>query len=622
MQSSVFTKNLEAIKRKNPRLYQAIQGSRTREEIRVEQSKTGLPVPLFEKNGKKIAIHSRFDPQKEAERMLKDIAMDEYHLFVVSGFGFAYHVDAIREGAGKNATILILEAYPGIVREACQARDISHIFDDPRIIMLVQPDDDSLAEAMKARSSYRTIFLTHRGSHQVDPEYYNNLQRIAKSYISVKEVNIATLAKFERTWAANIARNIGVFAWYPGIQNFYDRFPGVPAIVASAGPSLEKSIPFIKDNIDRAVIVAVDTSFHVLRRHGIEPHFCITVDPQVINARYFEGSGEGKTVVVADPTAHPSVFRLYRGRFALTGIAFEMMQWIEEYTGKRGELRYGGSVSTNAYDFAGRLGCAPVVMVGQDLAFTGGYAHARGSYLDEQVFLKTKRTYTPQMFNRSQLRALPPIEVKGIRSPVVRTNRKMMIFLNWFGKLNDENLVNATWDGARIENTVHQSHDEISFPEHHVPVWETVDDIYSSCAIHDKDAGSMQTALYECCRKMEGEIESLMEVCDKAVYHAEKLKELVGAERRDQGKMSYTLSKLDEIDRRLEKYTTLKDMVGFTIQRVIHTITEGYELDEDSNLSEHEKIAQRSLYFYRGLLDGSTFNRKMLQKMCLMLQNR
>ena len=622
MQNSVFTKNLEAIQQKDPRLCKKVQDTSHQDQIKVEQSKTGFPVPLYEKNGKKIAIHSRFDPQKEAERMLKDIAMDEYDLFVVSGFGFGYHVDAIMDKMGKNATILILEAYPGIVREACQARDIVHIFNDPRIIMLVQPDDDALAGAMKARSSYRTLFLTHRGSHQVDPEYYNNLQRIAKSYISVKEVNIATLAKFERTWAANIARNIGVFAWYPGIQNFYDRFSEYPAIVVSAGPSLEKSIPFIKENVDRAVIIAVDTSFHVLRRHGIEPHFCITVDPQVINARYFEGSGEGRTVVVADPTVHPSVFRLYRGRFALTGIAFEMMQWIEEYTGKRGELRYGGSVSTNAYDFAARLGCKPVVMVGQDLAFTGGYAHAPGSYLDEQVFLKVKRTYTPQMFNRSQLRALPPIEVKGIRSPVVRTNRKMMIFLNWFGKLKDENLVNATWDGARIENTRHEPHDNLSFHEPGVSAWEMVDKIYGDHAIEEGDARAMQDGLYECCRNMENEIESLLEVCHKAAYHAENLKKLVASENRDQGKMSYTLSKLDEMDGRIEKYTTLKDMVGFTIQRVIHTITEGYELDEDRGLSEHEKIAQRSLYFYNGLLDGSMFNKKMLQKMCLMLQDR
>jgi len=69
-------------------------------------------------------------------------------------------------------------------------------------------------------------------------------------------------------------------------------------------------------------------------------------------------------------------------------------------------------------------------MVGQDLAFTGGYAHARGSYLDEQVNLRTDRFFNAQVFNRRQLTALPKIFVKGIRSPKVHTNQKMMIFLH------------------------------------------------------------------------------------------------------------------------------------------------------------------------------------------------
>lgn len=621
MQNSILQNNLEAIKKKNNDLYKRIKSASGDIAVTIEQSKTGLPVPLYEKNGKKIAIHSRFDPEKEAQRMLKDIAIDGYDLFVVLGFGFGYHVDYIRQQAPQKTTILVLEADPSILHEACANRDVTELVTDPRVVLLVDPDDDALASAMKARSSYRTVFVTHRGSHQVHPDYYNNLQRIAKSYISVKEVNIATLAKFERTWAANIARNIGVFSRYPGVQNYYQQFAGIPAIVVSAGPSLDKSINFIKENMDRAVIVAVDTSFQVLRRYGIEPHFCVTVDPQVVNARYFEGTGKGKTVVVADPTVHPSVFRLYKGRFVLTGIAFEMMQWIEEFTGKKGELRYGGSVSTNAYDFAARLGCSPVVMVGQDLSFTGGYAHARGSYLDEQVFLKVNRTYTPQMFNRSQLRALAPIGVKGIRSPVVYTNRKMMIFLNWFAKLKDDNLVNATWDGARIEHVEHQSQDSMSFPPNDISIWDMLNTIYGKCGVSHSDTLTMRKDLYDCCRNMEKEIESLLDVCDSAVYHTEKLKKLVGSENRDQGKMSYTLSKLDEMDKRIETYTTLKDMVGFTIQRVIHTITEGYELKEDEGLSEHEKIAQRSLFFYRGLLDGSMFNKKMLQKMCTMLSD-
>src|SRR5512133_2757850 len=116
------------------------------------------------------------------------------------------------------------------------------------------------------------------------------MQNIARSYLSTKEVNIATLAKFEKVWASNIARNIGAFVASPGANRFFGQFGGVPAIVVAAGPSLHASMDFIRKSRGRAVIVAVDTSYRILMSQGIEPHFCIVVDPQMINARYFEGS--------------------------------------------------------------------------------------------------------------------------------------------------------------------------------------------------------------------------------------------------------------------------------------------------------------------------------------------
>ena len=101
------------------------------------------------------------------------------------------------------------------------------------------------------------------------PEYYSNIKRIAMSYVSTKEVNIATLAKFEKTWGANIARNIQAFSRYPGACIFFDRFRDMPAIVAAAGPSLTESIGFIKETAGRAVVIAVDTSYKILKKNNI-----------------------------------------------------------------------------------------------------------------------------------------------------------------------------------------------------------------------------------------------------------------------------------------------------------------------------------------------------------------
>jgi hypothetical protein len=78
-------------------------------------------------------------------------------------------------------------------------------------------------------------------------------------------------------------------------------------------------------------------------------------------------------------SAHPRLFETGRGTLlpvyeALPEIAFA----LEELTGQAG-LPVCGSVSTCVFSLAQRLGCSPIVLVGQDLAYTDGKAYAPGS---------------------------------------------------------------------------------------------------------------------------------------------------------------------------------------------------------------------------------------------------
>jgi hypothetical protein len=138
---------------------------------------------------------------------------------------------------------------------------------------------------------------------------------------------------------------------------------------------------------------------------------------------------------------------------------FENVRWIEKITGEKGEVTHGGSVSTNAYDFALKIGANPVILTGQDLSFTSGLAHARGSYLDEQMHIKTNRFLSEQDFNRKQLSALPKIFMNGIKGYQIFTNQKMVIFKNWFEKHNSPSLINATSDGVILNGVKHEKTD-------------------------------------------------------------------------------------------------------------------------------------------------------------------
>ncbi len=615
---SLLSKNLEAMKDLHAGLIQAVRGSEGEPGLVVESNRAGDPVPLARRDGKLLPLHSKFDPRKEAARFIGQIDTERFDLFVVLGFAFAYHVEELLKKMGDGAVCLVLEKSAAMVREAASHRDLSALFSDPRLAVLADPDEETLAEALRGKASRTVSFITHRGSHAADPDYYRNALELARSFISTKDVNIATLAKFEKIWSANIARNINRLIDTPAAGIFFDRFRGIPALVIAAGPSLLESIDFIRENARRCVLVAVDTSYRILLKHGIEPHFCLTVDPQLVNARYFEGTGKTGTVLIADPVAHPAAFRLFRGRPAATGLVFRIMKWIEGICGERGELTHGGSVSTNAYDFARRLGAAPVVMVGQDLSFTGGYAHARGSYLDCEIHLRTNRLYREEMFNRAQLTALPKIMVRGIGGEKVHTNQKMMIFLSWFEKRRDPNLVNATARGAFIPGIQHRNSADLRFEDPGIDIGGTVRAIYDG-ADTESGAAASRAGLLATVKAMIGELEDLVPVLERAIRDSESLSAVLKEERRDQGRMRYLLKRLDEADREVESKRAIKEIVSLSMQRVIHTITEGYEVEGEKG-TEEERVAERSRYLYRGLLESAVFTGKVFGKMARLLE--
>jgi hypothetical protein len=611
-------RGMDVFKKRFPTEYDKMMRSADGPPLDIRVSRQGGKVPAVTKGGKLLYIHSRFEPLQEAERLIREIDVEGYTLFIVLGFGFAYHIEELIKKIPRESLVLAIERRPSVLRSALEQRDLSPLLEDDRLVVLLNPNEEEISEALRGKSSRRAAFIPHRGSFQIEPEYYRSMQGIVGSLLSTKDVNIATLARFDRTWAGNIARNIGIFIRAPGAGIFFDRFRGIPAIVAAAGPSLLHSIDFIKKNRERAVIIAVDTSYGILLKHGVEPHFCLAVDPQAVNARYFEGSPSTGTVLVADPMVHPSVFRLFKGPVAMTGVAFRLLQWIDSFPGGKGDIIHGGSVSTNACDFALRTGASPVILTGQDLAFTGGYAHARGSYLDEQVHLRTNRLFTVEMHNRLQLTALPKISVRGIRGSAVHTNQKMMIFLSWFEKRKDDRIINATHDGARIPGMRHVAADEIPLSDPSLDIAGLIREVYLAASAGMD--GTTRRALGDQIREVQAEIASLIPVLRRAVAFSEELNSFMRAANKDRRRLDRLLQKLSEIDRIVESKRRAKDMISFTAQRVVHTINEGYDIDEnEKELSEQEKVAKRSHYLYQNLLEGAKFNIRILKKMSLAL---
>jgi len=102
-------------------------------------------------------------------------------------------------------------------------------------------------------------------------------------------------------------------------------------------------------------------------------------------------------------------------------------------------------------------GCNPVILIGQDLAYTGREIHTSGTYHNDEWLTHVTRTYTLDTINQKIIRKRKIKHVKawGSKSTVL-TDYVLDLYRQWFEDSFAKvplKIINATEGGAFIANT-------------------------------------------------------------------------------------------------------------------------------------------------------------------------
>ncbi|MBI4804305.1 MAG: DUF115 domain-containing protein [Desulfovibrio sp.] len=145
------------------------------------------------------------------------------------------------------------------------------------------------------------------------------------------------------------------------LEDLLGAFTGHTAILVAAGPALLDCLKFIRENLDRTVVIAVNNALKPLLAEGIEPHFVVINDTSVDSEVGFTGLSPLKR---ASLVAH-----------CLCGTGdsiFPNIYFFGNFPGqpfpKRKSLLLHGSVITTAFSLAEYLGCTKAVLAGVQLA--------------------------------------------------------------------------------------------------------------------------------------------------------------------------------------------------------------------------------------------------------------
>jgi hypothetical protein len=421
-------------------------------------SRDGLVNAKVSNGERTVSLHSIY-PVKEAQKTVAHLNR-ELGWVVIAGFGLGYIIEYLLDNT--DFKIIVFEHTKEIIDFALQSRNLNNVINNPRITLVYSISE--LTSVLDEKRVGELCFYIHRPYQSLFPEIYSSLEGVLITYLSKKQINKATLLRFQRVWLRNIIKNSRYYFDTPGINNLRHNFKSKPAIIVGAGPSLAKNIGKLKEIEKKAVIISTDTALPSLQAYDITPDFVVSVDPQDTNALYLLYAGICNTTLVLDSSA--SFLSFFKPRFAETVIfdsMFPLYSGMSVFWGERGALLSGGSVSTTAFDFARFLCADPIAFIGQDLAFSKKHTHNRDNILEEILYYRINRFNTYEAYNSRSLIFSDSITVDGYYGDKVPTDRKFITFLNWFVreiKNTKASVINATEGGAKIEGAIHISLDE------------------------------------------------------------------------------------------------------------------------------------------------------------------
>lgn len=599
MINDYFVENIKTIRSKAPGTADQIERAGESSYKAVETKSGDLTLLVPGKAGTQVYLHSRYNPVKESKRIVENAVDKDSDIVVIGGFGLGYLPEAALELTSPETAVVIIENDPAILHAAFSCRDMSKILQSGRVDFVLAENVSEITSLLDLHATRKTALIIHRPSYDLNRDFYSNLHSVLYSYINSKEVNIATLSRFEKLWTRNLLRNIDIYRNNPGVQQLKGTAEQIPALVVGAGPSLQKQLNLIRGSSDKFLIIAVDTVYNVLTAHGITPDFVVAVDPQLINCQYLRGIQNRGTTLVADAGSYPALFKLFDGKIFLSAAPFPIVNWFTGYFGNKGVLSSGGSVSTSAFDLALQMGCNPIILVGQDLAYSSERLHVRGT-IGEEIWENSCTRTKPLtlrftgFLNRNKTVKLP---AWGNQNEVW-SDRKFLTFLWWFEKKistlnNTVEVFNATEGGALIKGSVEKRLIEIveRLPVINRPV--SVKEYSDNTGNVKKDAFRSDACAI---------IAWLNRVADSSAESVSLCRELLYGQT-GQMIMKNPIEQMDKTDRLIQN-SQWGYLLSSTLQKVIHTVNEGFSLTDSSNDDKKDPLKE-SLKLYSSIKDAA-----------------
>lgn len=579
---SIFAKNLVALRQHHPALEARItlaSPARLAGDIPVvpEQGRKGQLTLKAEDSIGMFYLHSTYDPEKEAEEYARQELTDSnINVVVVAGFGLGYLVRALCRLCNVQTRIAVVEPRLDLFISALSSLDVSDMLADERIRFIVAQDIKIAVKETIAELSPEKLkgwkLIASPPQMRLHKNFLQSFVDQLGSSINVQISSLTTSFNLSELFLRNTLSNLGIAANSPGVIHFKDCWKDRPALIVAAGPSLNKQLPQLREVQDKFLIIAAEKTWSILQKAGIKAHIVVAIDPRSPPAWEIEPPDDVWFLVAS--SCNPVTVKSKSGRHVVSFATPSHEEILKPMIGERGCLPSGGSVANNAFSFAKLMGAAPVILIGQDLAYTGGVSHATG-YFDMKSLDNIKVAQKDNGYR----------EIEGYWGDRVQTDRQLDSYRKWYEDYitlhPSEIVINATEGGAKIEGSVQMSFAQAcqKYAEK-TPV--SIIDLWPSEKIYiSPDSSSIDTKFNDLIEK----IRKFQEIANDGVEIARKLseKEIVKAGKK-QDRLKKISNKLKSFD------SSAKNFLDEFVRKQSFYAVRTVKLNDEENTDKNEML--------------------------------
>ena len=405
----------------------------------------------FEHGGQYYLVHSR-NEQRETDRILKNVEDTKDYLLVIYGMGNLTLVRTLINDTSAQTKILLIEENPYLLQYYMHTKDLTDILKTEKVLFTLGEDEMyKLAVQVSIQAEWSSMAynlkIIQLPNYHVYSEQCKEKIKYLSEAIKAGIISLGNDLTDMMNGVENNYLNVDQCMLSNSISEIRGKYKGIPGIVVAAGPSLDKNIQYLKKAEGKAVIIACDASYQMCLEHGVKPDAIASIERGIETYHYFykEKVIDKDTVYVGPGLVWPDILEEFPGKKILLAKTIEGADgWWRRQFDNIEYLVMGFSCANVAHAVLQEAGCDPIILIGQDLAYTDGKKHSEEAH---KAFGDTN--------NISESHS-GILWTEGIDGGMVKTTETFNLFRKYFENqaLQKRNLlINATEGGAKIHGT-------------------------------------------------------------------------------------------------------------------------------------------------------------------------